>query len=80
MTNHIVEQLKPVAERRGWTLAQLALNWVLSKQGITSAILGVSKPQHITEALPVIGEKLSLEELKEIDTITSGVQFELVGR
>lgn len=77
---HIVEQLKPVAERRGWTLAQLALNWVLSKQGITSAILGVSKPQHITEALPVIGEKLSSDELKEIDTITSGVQFELVGR
>ncbi|MDR6550544.1 aldo/keto reductase [Paenibacillus qinlingensis] len=76
----IVEQLKPLAERRGWTLGQLALNWVLSQPAITSAILGISKPQHITEALPVLGEKLDREELKQIDAITSGTQLELIAR
>ncbi|KRF03677.1 aldo/keto reductase [Paenibacillus sp. Soil766] len=77
---HIVEQLKPVAERRGWTLGQLALNWVLSQPAITSAILGVSKPQHITDVLPVLGEKLSSEELQLIDAITSGTNLELIAR
>lgn len=76
----IVEQLKPIAQRRGWTLGQLALNWVLSQPSITSAILGVSKPQHITEALPDLGEKLGADELKEINAITNGAQLELVGR
>ncbi|MDQ0920272.1 aldo/keto reductase [Paenibacillus sp. V4I5] len=74
----IVEQLKPIAERRGWTLAQLALNWVLSREGITSAILGASKSHHITETLSAIGEKLSPDELRDIDAITNGVQPELV--
>jgi 1-deoxyxylulose-5-phosphate synthase len=77
---HIVDQLKPIAERRGWTLAQLALNWVLNSRGITSAILGASKPHHITDALPNIGEKLSSDELKDIDAVTNRVQLELIGR
>ncbi|THF83292.1 aldo/keto reductase [Cohnella fermenti] len=66
----IVEGLKPIAERKGWTLAQLALTWVLSQQAVTSAILGASSPEHVTESVARAGEKLSAEELAEIDAIT----------
>lgn len=74
----IVEQLKPIAARKGWTLAQLALGWVLSREGVTSAILGASKPHHITDVWPAMSERLTAEELQEIDEATSGEQVKLV--
>ncbi|SFT05110.1 aldo/keto reductase [Paenibacillus sp. BC26] len=69
---HIVEALKPIAARKGWTLAQLALTWVVSQPQVTSAILGASKPQNITESIAKVAEKLTADELAEIDAITQG--------
>jgi aryl-alcohol dehydrogenase-like predicted oxidoreductase len=69
----IVERLKPIAARKGWTLAQLALTWVISQPHVTSAILGASSPQNITDSVAKAAEKLSSEELAEIDAITRGV-------
>jgi aryl-alcohol dehydrogenase-like predicted oxidoreductase len=66
----IVEGLKPIAQRKGWTLAQLALTWVVSQPAVTSAILGASSPAHIIESVAKVSEKLSTEELAEIDAIT----------
>ncbi|MCZ8513515.1 aldo/keto reductase [Paenibacillus filicis] len=65
----LVERLKPIAAERDWTLAQLALSWVLSQPGITSAILGASRPEHITDAVQHADESLTAEELQEIDRI-----------
>lgn len=66
----IVEGLKPLAERRGWTLPQLALAWVLSNPAVTSAILGASHPSHVRESLRHVDEGLSGQDLWEIDTIS----------
>ncbi|GGA00088.1 oxidoreductase [Paenibacillus marchantiophytorum] len=76
----IVERLKPIAARKNRTLPQLALSWVLSRPGITSAILGASKPHHITDAWPTAHERLNVEELNEIDAITRQAHVELVGK
>ena len=43
----IVEAMKPVAERLGITLAQLALAWNVAQQGVTSAIAGSRSPAHV---------------------------------
>ncbi|MBY0160492.1 aldo/keto reductase [Cytobacillus firmus] len=66
----IVEGIRPLAEQRGWTLPQFALNWVLSRPGITSAIVGASKPEHIADTLKHSDERLTEEELQEIDRLT----------
>lgn len=66
----LVEALKPLAERRGWTTAQLALAWVLSHPHITSAIVGASKPEHITDALQFADQRLTDEERKQIDDVS----------
>jgi aryl-alcohol dehydrogenase-like predicted oxidoreductase len=66
----IVEALKPLAQRREWTLAQFALNWVLSNRVITSAILGVSRPEQIADAIKHINETLTIEELAEVNRIS----------
>lgn len=44
-----VQTLKPLADRAGCTLAQLAIAWVLAQPGITSAIVGASKPEQLRE-------------------------------
>ncbi len=65
----IVEQLKPLADRRNWSLAQFALAWVLSNRTVTSAILGASRPEQIHDALRYADERLTEEELREVDRI-----------
>jgi aryl-alcohol dehydrogenase-like predicted oxidoreductase len=67
---HIVEALKLLAANRGWTLAQFALAWVLSNPNISSAILGVSRPEQINDALQYIAHSLTTEELAEVDRIS----------
>lgn len=66
----IVEELKPLAEERGWTLPQLALAWVLNNPIVTSAILGASRASHVTEAIRALDRPLSPVEIQEIDRIT----------
>ncbi|PYI53374.1 aldo/keto reductase [Paenibacillus flagellatus] len=63
----LVEAIRPLADRRGWTLAQLALAWVLSHSYISSAILGISKPEQIADLLRATVGRLSAEELADID-------------
>ncbi|GAB6926736.1 aldo/keto reductase [Paenibacillus sp. JCM 10914] len=70
----MVEGIRPLAAARGWSLPQFALNWVLSRPGITSAILGASKPEHITETLAYAGERLTEVELQEIDRLALELQ------
>jgi aryl-alcohol dehydrogenase-like predicted oxidoreductase len=66
----IVEQLKPLAAERGFSLAQFALAWVLSNPVITSAILGASNPEHVLHAIEHADVQLTLDELERINQIT----------
>lgn len=66
----LVEAITPLAEARGWTLVQFALAWVLSRPYVTSAILGVSKPEQIADSLRYADQRLSADELKEVDDIS----------
>lgn len=45
----IVDNLKPIAEEKGITLAQLALAWVNAQTGVTGAIAGSRSPEHVAE-------------------------------
>ncbi|SMF79622.1 Predicted oxidoreductase [Paenibacillus uliginis N3/975] len=66
----IVDIIRPLAEKRGWSLPQYAVNWVLSRPGITSAIVGASKPEQLQETLRYSDERLDSEELAEIDRLS----------
>ena len=64
------EKLNEIAKRRGQTLAQMALSWVYSKEGVTSVLIGASKPEQITENLKMTENiQFSEDELREIDSI-----------
>lgn len=66
-----VRALDALAVRRGQTLAQMALAWVLRAGGITSALIGASKPEQILDCAGAIGNlEFSAEDLAEIDRIS----------
>jgi L-glyceraldehyde 3-phosphate reductase len=65
-----VRQLNDIASRRGQTLAQMSLAWILKDERVTSVILGASKPQQVTDAIRLIPNyHFSAEELERIDSI-----------
>ncbi|MHB9853332.1 L-glyceraldehyde 3-phosphate reductase [Streptomyces krungchingensis] len=61
--------LNDIAARRGQSLAQLALTWVLRDERMTSALIGASSVAQLEENMAALAApKLTDEELKEIDT------------
>jgi len=63
----VVDRLGEVAEKRGIARAQVALAWLLSKPGITSPIVGASKPHHLEDAAAALGVRLTAEETKLLE-------------
>jgi aryl-alcohol dehydrogenase (NADP+) len=62
----IVETVAKVAERRGVSRAQVALAWLLHQPVVTSPIVGVTKPHHLTDAVAAVDLELSPDELEEL--------------
>ncbi|PYS47354.1 MAG: aldo/keto reductase [Acidobacteria bacterium] len=59
----IVDRVTEVARKRGLHNAQVALAWVLHQPGITSPIIGASKPGHLEDAIKALTVKLDEGEL-----------------
>jgi L-glyceraldehyde 3-phosphate reductase len=66
-------QLNEIAKKRGQNLAQLALAWVLRHEIVTSVLIGVSKPEQLTDSIKCLDNLAFADsELKEIDKILQG--------
>ncbi|MGH2694974.1 MAG: aldo/keto reductase, partial [Actinomycetota bacterium] len=63
----IVDSLRPVGDRLGITLAQLALAWVVHQEGVTGAIAGSRNPEHVAENAGGGDVELSDKDLEEIE-------------
>jgi aryl-alcohol dehydrogenase-like predicted oxidoreductase len=64
-----VQRLKPIAARKGLTLAQLALAWVLREPNVASAIIGASRPEQVEDNVKASGVTLSAEDLEAIESV-----------
>ena len=56
-----------IAGERGIPRAQVALAWLLQKPGVTSPIIGVTKQQHLDDAVAALGVSLDAEEIKRLE-------------
>jgi L-glyceraldehyde 3-phosphate reductase len=64
-----IEQLNAIAERRGQTLAQMAIAWVLRDPRVTSALVGARTVEQLGDTLKCLEKTaFSVEELNEIDS------------
>ena len=63
-----VQALQAIAKRRGQTLAQMALAWVLRDPRMTSALIGASRAEQVHDAVGALANlSFTSEELAEID-------------
>ncbi len=68
-----VRALKEIAERRGQTLAEMSLAWILRDGDITSVLIGASKASQIVENIGMLkNTEFSDEERRAIDSIVMG--------
>jgi 1-deoxyxylulose-5-phosphate synthase len=63
----IVDQVSAVATARGVPRAQVALAWLLQKKGVTSPIVGASKPDHLKDAVAALSLKLTADEIASLE-------------
>jgi L-glyceraldehyde 3-phosphate reductase len=76
-----IRGLNAIAERRGQTLAQMALAWVLRDGGITTALIGASKPEQVVDCAGAIANlDFTREELAEIDALANEENINLWAR
>jgi aryl-alcohol dehydrogenase-like predicted oxidoreductase len=68
-----VQDLRPIADELGITMAQLAVAWVLREPGVSSAIVGASRPEQVDENVAASGIELAPEVLSRIDEILAPV-------
>jgi len=70
-----LEKIRPIADAHGATLAQVAVAWVLARQGVTTALVGARNARQAVENAAAARVTLSEQELAAI-----GQTFEAVGK
>jgi 1-deoxyxylulose-5-phosphate synthase len=63
----IIDAVGAIAAARGVPRAQVALAWVLQKKGVTSPIIGASKPEQLADAIAALSLKLTAEEVVALE-------------
>ena len=68
-----VQQLRPIADDLGLSMAQLALAWVLQNRNVAAAIIGATRPEQVHDNVKAAGVQLDDEVLKRIDEVLGDV-------
>jgi len=63
----VAEAVADVAKRRGVSAAQVALAWVLQAPGVTSPIIGATKPHHLKDLIGAVDLKLSADDVAALE-------------
>jgi aryl-alcohol dehydrogenase-like predicted oxidoreductase len=76
MTDEIlgrVQDLRPIADDLGLSMAQLALAWVLQNRNVAAAIIGASRPEQVADNVKAAGVTLDADVLTRIDDILGDI-------
>ncbi|WP_068110413.1 aldo/keto reductase family protein [Nocardioides dokdonensis] len=68
-----VEQMAPLADQAGLTMAQLAVAWVLQNPNVSSAIIGASRPEQVSDNVKAAGVRLDDDLMAAIDQVVDPV-------
>lgn len=75
--NRFLEEIKPIADGRGASLAQLALNWTVRQPGITAALAGARNAQQVNDNVGALHFKLTEEEIQLINQKLDALDLDL---
>jgi len=76
----VAEGLRPVARRRGCTIGEVAIAWVLRRPEVAGAIVGAARPGDIEGTVGAVDLELDAEDLAEIGVLLAERERVLEGR
>lgn len=62
-----LDQLRPIADEAGHTVAQVVINWTIQRTGITCALCGAKRPGQIRDNAASMQWELTPEQVSQID-------------
>ncbi len=62
-----IDVMRPIAQAKGVSVAQVALAWLLHQPQVTSVIIGAKRPEQLVDNIAATQVKLSGAELQQID-------------
>jgi aryl-alcohol dehydrogenase-like predicted oxidoreductase len=68
-----VQDLRPIADDLGLTMAQLAVAWVLQNPNVSAALVGASRPEQVAENVKAAGVTIPADVMKRIDEVVGAV-------
>ncbi|PXX14264.1 aryl-alcohol dehydrogenase-like predicted oxidoreductase [Paraburkholderia tropica] len=73
-----IDAMRPIAEQKGVSVAQIALAWLLHQRAVTTVIIGAKRTDQLDDNVAATKVKLSVEELAMLDDV-SGLPAEYPG-
>jgi aryl-alcohol dehydrogenase (NADP+) len=70
-----VDELRPVAEASGVSMATMAMQWVLANPVITSPIVGASRPAQLADSVAAVGTPIDPAVKATLDEMTHEFRF-----
>ncbi|OYW89532.1 MAG: aldo/keto reductase, partial [Caulobacterales bacterium 32-67-6] len=67
---NVIDAMRPIAEAKGVSIAQIALAWLLHQKPVTSVILGAKKPEQLKDNIAATKVVLTDAELKALDEVS----------
>jgi aryl-alcohol dehydrogenase-like predicted oxidoreductase len=67
----IIDAMRPMAESRGVSVAQIALAWLLAQRVVSSVIVGAKKPEQLTDNIAATKVTLTEAELKNLGEVSA---------
>lgn len=73
--NAFLQQIKPIADGYGVTLAQLVINWTIQQPAVATALVGARNPAQVAENAKAADFMLTAAEIEQINTLLNGVKM-----
>ncbi|MDR3514813.1 MAG: aldo/keto reductase [Azospirillaceae bacterium] len=67
---NVIDAMKPIAEAKGVSIAQIALAWLLHQKAVTCVIIGAKKPEQLDDNIAATKVVLTDAELKTLDEVS----------
>jgi aryl-alcohol dehydrogenase-like predicted oxidoreductase len=65
-----IDAMRPIAQRKGVSVAQVALAWLMHQPQVTSVIIGAKRPEQLADNLAATQVQLSADELQALDALS----------
>jgi aryl-alcohol dehydrogenase-like predicted oxidoreductase len=66
----VIDAMRPIAEAKGVSVAQIALAWLLHQRAVTSVIIGAKRTEQLTDNLAAVEVTLSADDLAALDAVS----------